>query len=110
EGFAQKTKRCGARARHLKKGNRHLLQGRRSMYRFIAANREVYSVEKMCDVLSLSSSCFYRCLVTPESPGEQRVKILVEKIQKIHKERDCIYGSPRITAELHKVGDPVSRS
>jgi len=64
----------------------------------------------MCDVLSVSASCFYRWLVSPESPGEQRVKILVEKIQKIHKESDCIYGSPRITAELHKAGDPVSRS
>lgn len=64
----------------------------------------------MCYVLNVSAGCFYRWLVFPESPGEQRVKILVEKIQKIHKGSSYIYGSPRITAELHKAGDPVSRS
>lgn len=64
----------------------------------------------MCRVLNVSVSCFYRWLVSPESPGEQRIKLLVEKIQKVHKASSYIYGSPRITAELHKTGDLVSRS
>ncbi|WP_082632170.1 IS3 family transposase [Algoriphagus resistens] len=55
-------------------------------------------------------SCFYRWLVSPESRGEQRIKLLVEKIQKVHKASRYLYGSPRITAELHKTGDLVSRS
>lgn len=64
----------------------------------------------MCQVLTVSASCFYRWLVSPESPGEQRSKILVEKIQKVHKASGYVYGSPRITAELHKEGDLISRS
>nr|WP_240768431.1 IS3 family transposase [Olivibacter sp. XZL3] len=73
-------------------------------------NREVYSVEKMCEVLDVSSSCFYRWLVSPESPREQRSKSLVDKISQAHRDSKYIYGSPRITAELHKKGEKVSRS
>lgn len=36
--------------------------------------------------------------------------MLIDKIQKVHKDSGYIYGSPRITAELHKEGDVVSRS
>ena len=64
----------------------------------------------MCEVLNVSSSCFYRWLVSPESPREQRSKALVDKIQKAHQDSKYIYGSPRITAELHKKGEKVSRS
>ncbi|QNL48480.1 transposase [Olivibacter sp. SDN3] len=56
----------------------------------------------MCEVLNVSSSCFYRWLVWPESPREQRSKALVDKIQQVHSDSKYIYGSPRITAELHK--------
>jgi len=34
----------------------------------------------------------------------------VDKIQKAHSDSKYIYGSPRITAELHKKGEKVSRS
>src|SRR5690606_20765795 len=53
------------------------------------------------------SSCW---LVSPESPREQRSKALVDKIQEAHRDSKYIYGSPRITAELHKKGEKVSRS
>ena len=64
----------------------------------------------MCEVLNVSSSCFYRWLACPESPGEQRSKALVDQIQQVHSDSKYIYGSPRITAELHKKGEMVSRS
>lgn len=64
----------------------------------------------MCEVLGVSSSCFYRWLVSPESPREQRSKALVDKINQAHRDSKYIYGSPRITAELHKKGEKVSRS
>lgn len=64
----------------------------------------------MCKVLNVSSSCFYRWLVFPESPREQRSKALVDKIQKAHRDSKYIYGSPRITTELHRQGEKVSRS
>lgn len=61
-------------------------------------------------MLNVSSSCFYRWLVSPESPSEQRRKALVDKIHQTHRDSKCIYGSPRITAELHKRGEKISRS
>lgn len=64
----------------------------------------------MCEVLNVSSGCFYRWLVSPGSPREQRSKALVDKIQKAHRDSKYIYGSPRITTELHKQGEKVSRS
>lgn len=64
----------------------------------------------MCEVLNVSSSCFYRWLVSPESPREQRSKALIDKIRQAHRDSKYIYGSPRITAELRKKGENVSRS
>lgn len=61
-------------------------------------------------MLNVSSSCFYRWLVSPESPREKRRKALVDKIHQTHRDSKCIYGSPRITAELHKRGEKISRS
>lgn len=64
----------------------------------------------MCVVLNVNSSCFYRWLVCPGSPREQRTKTLVDKIQKVHRDSGHLYGSPRIAAELNKKGGRVSRS
>lgn len=64
----------------------------------------------MCSVLNVSCSCFYRWLVSPQSSIEQRSKILVGKIEKVHADSGGIYGSPRITAELNRNGEIVSRS
>ena len=61
-------------------------------------------------MLNVSSSCFYRWLVSPVSSREQRSKVLVDKIREAHRDSKYIYGSPRITAELHKKGENVSRS
>lgn len=48
----------------------------------------------MCQVLNVSSSYFYRWLVSPEPPGEQRSKTHIDKIEKIHGDSGYIYGSP----------------
>lgn len=44
------------------------------------------------------------------SPRERRSRALVDRIQMVHRDSRYIYGSPRITAELHKKGEKVSRS
>lgn len=63
----------------------------------------------MCRVLGVSSSCFYRWMVRPASTRSQRGRLLLEKIREIHKSSGHVYGSPRVTAELHKTGESVSR-
>ena len=63
----------------------------------------------MCKVLNVSSSCFYRWLVRPASTRSQRGRLLLEKIREVHKSSGHIYGSPRVTVELHKAGERVSR-
>ncbi len=59
-------------------------------------------------MLNVSSSCFYRWLARPAGTRPQR-RLLLEKIRKIHESSGNVYGSPRITAELHKAGEFVSR-
>ena len=61
-------------------------------------------------MLNVSSSCFYRWLVSPESLREQRSKTLVAKIREAHRDSKYIYGRSRLTAELCKKGENVSRS
>jgi putative transposase len=63
----------------------------------------------MCRVLNVSSSCFYRWLARPAGTRSKRGRLLVEKIREIHKSSGYVYGSPRVTAELHKKGESVSR-
>ena len=60
--------------------------------------------------MNVSSSCFYRWQVSPESPRELQSKSLVDKINQAHMDSKYIYCSPRISAELHKKGEKVSRS
>ncbi|WP_086946914.1 IS3 family transposase [Sphingobacterium sp. JB170] len=64
----------------------------------------------MRTVLNVSSDCFYRWLVRPESARSHRSRVLLEKIREVHKSSGYIYGSPRITVELHKTGESISRS
>src|SRR5690606_17098053 len=69
-------------------------QGRPSIFRFIKENREVYSVEKMCNVLNVRGSCFYRRLVSPSLLGAQCSKAVVDKIHEAGGDSKYIYGSP----------------
>ncbi|WP_416221584.1 IS3 family transposase [Rhodohalobacter sp.] len=81
------------------------------MYDFIESHRHLFPVEKMCKVLKVSRNAYYywrrrSSATTPES----RKQILKRKIKTVFDENRQIYGSYKITKELHKMGVPISRS
>ena len=67
-------------------------------------NVEEHAVEKMCKVLEVSRSSYYKRRNKEKGKRFKENKILLEKIREVliaSKER---YGSPRITAELKRQG------
>jgi len=58
----------------------------------------------MCQVLEVSRSAYYAFRQRPKSQRGQENERLLEQIQDIYRESRCLYGSPRITAELKDRG------
>jgi len=74
-------------------------------YAFIQAHRFIYRVEKMCKVLIVSRSGYYRWLKTPESKRAKENRRLIEMIKEIHSDtKTANYGSPRMTIEIQNRG------
>jgi len=79
-------------------------------YRFIKSNRSSFPVKKMCHVLAVSKSGYYRWIKNPESPWKKENRKLLEAIKLSFKKSRNTYGSPRITSALHDIGIRVSRT
>jgi putative transposase len=62
----------------------------------------VFPVEKMCELLGVSTSGYYDWLKREPSEQEKRRKQLAEEIKKAHEKSRGMYGSPKITKKLHK--------
>jgi putative transposase len=69
-----------------------------------------YGADKMCSVLKVSSSGFYKWLTKKSSPREEKSKKLIQLIQDEFEKSDQIYGSPRIAKKLKEKNHNVSRS
>ena len=78
-------------------------------YAFIHTHRSRYGVGKMCRILQVSRSGYYDWIDRPESKRAQENRVLVTQIKKSHELSQKIYGSPRITDDLHDWGYPISR-
>lgn len=81
-------------------------------YVFIHEHQDVFSIVKMCSVLRVSKSGFYKWLHRlnrPETEREAYRKELAQKIQKSYHESDGTYGSPRIHQDLLDWGYRVSK-
>jgi transposase InsO family protein len=80
-------------------------------YEFIAAHREQWPVQVLCEVLAVSRSGYYAWQGRPESAGAQRRRAVVEEIRDVHGERHKKnYGSPRMVRELRVRGYQVSEN
>lgn len=72
-------------------------------------NRTRFPIEKMCKVLRVSKSGYYKWLKSGPSKRASENRALVERIRKIYDKSKQTYGSPRITSELHAQAIRVSR-
>lgn len=78
-------------------------------FKFISDNRNEFPVETMCRVMKVSSSGYYKWLKMIPSARAKRNDFLTQEIRRIFKASKQTYGSPRIKAELNKLGIKVSQ-
>ena len=81
-----------------------------SRFQFVDDHRGAFGVKRLCRILKVSRSGFYRHLAGAEArAGRARVDAeLAERITGIHQESDGTYGAPRVTAELRDGGERVN--
>ncbi|WP_252503148.1 IS3 family transposase [Sporosarcina sp. Marseille-Q4943] len=65
-------------------------------------HREEYSVTKMCQVLQVSRTGYYKWREKEKSPSQEKKEEAQVLISKIFYEKRQVYGSPRIKKELEK--------
>ena len=79
------------------------------IFDFIKNHEIIFPIEKMCKVLKVSQSGYYRWKSNFISNKVQKVNSIKEKITAIYFESKQRYGSPRITIELNALGCKISR-
>jgi putative transposase len=78
----------------------------------IEAQKATYTVSRMCALLEVSRSGFYKWRKSRNggpSPSRQRRAELDAKVADFHQASDGVYGAPRILADLRCAGERVSR-
>ena len=69
-------------------------------YQFVQQNRSSFPVMKMCQVLKVSQSGYYRWRTNPLSVRKVRNERLRRRIRELYAEHNGMAGSPMITADL----------
>lgn len=78
-------------------------------FRFIAENASEYPVKRMCLVLEVDESSYYKWRKRLPSRHQLQDEALTEQIQEIYEDNFQVYGSPRIHVELRESGLRCSR-
>ncbi|MEU0478758.1 IS3 family transposase [Streptosporangium sp. NPDC006013] len=81
-----------------------------SRFEFVADHRGAFGVKRLCRVLRVSRSGFYRWIKAAPARAARAAAdaALAQEIKQIHEEFDGTYGSPRVTAELREKGHQVN--
>jgi transposase InsO family protein len=81
-----------------------------SRFQFVDDHHRAYGVKRLCTLLAVSRSGFYRWRAGTDARAERaRADAeLAGRITKIHAESDGTYGVPRVTAELRDAGVTVN--
>jgi transposase InsO family protein len=81
-----------------------------SRFQFVDDHRGAFGVKRLCRILAVSRSGFYRWLAGADArAGRAQADVeLAEHINRIHQESDGTYGVPRVTAELKEAGRRVN--
>jgi putative transposase len=78
----------------------------------IEAEKATYTVSRMCGLLEVSRSGFYKWRRSRDAKGSsarQRRAELDVQVAEFHRASDGVYGAPRILADLRAAGARVSR-
>jgi len=78
-------------------------------YEFIKNHESLFPIEKMCIVLKVSSSSYYKWKTRPLSNRERRKREIKKQITSVYFASKQRYGSPRIAVELDSSGFKTSR-
>lgn len=78
---------------------------------FISDHRADFGVKRLCRVLGVSRSGYYRHQATEEDRVERQAReaAAVAEIRAIHAEHRGAYGAPRVHAELRARGQKINR-
>jgi putative transposase len=69
-------------------------------YEAVHACHSQFAVKKMCQILSISESGYYKWLKQPESPRAQKNIEITVRIKELYAEHGGMAGAPMITADL----------
>jgi len=78
-------------------------------YRFIKKYEYLFPIEKMCNVLKVDFSGYFKWKNRGTSSKILEKNMFKEKIRRLYFKFEQRYGSPRITTELHALGYQISR-
>src|SRR5258708_15933165 len=81
----------------------------RSTYEFIKSNRDEYSVQALCRVLSVAPSGYYEWLTHPVSNRAREDARLLRLIRASFTASQGIYGAPRVFLDLREAGETCSK-
>jgi putative transposase len=73
-------------------------------YQFIAQHRQEYAITTLCRVLEVSVSGYYAWCKREPSPHARSDAQLAAQVKTAFQANRCVYGSPRVHAELHAQG------
>ena len=72
-----------------------------SRCRFVHDQRDTYRVKRLCRMVEVSRSGYYRWAGAVPSARAVADGELVEEIRRIHLESRCTYGAPRVHGQAH---------
>ncbi|MFD3537843.1 IS3 family transposase [Streptomyces sp. NPDC058664] len=77
-----------------------------SRFQFVDDHRDAFEVKRLCEVLGLNRSSYYKWLAGRETRAARQRddQRLAAQIRQVHAESGGAYGSPRVTAELREKG------
>jgi putative transposase len=80
-----------------------------TIYQFIKANKDQFSVQMMCRVLGVAPSGYYAWLLQPLSDRAREDVRLLRLIRASFTASQGIYGAPRVFLDLREAGETCSK-
>lgn len=80
-----------------------------SRFRFVSEHHHAYGIKRLCQVLGVSRSGFYAWRDREPSAHAVRDAELAAVVSEVHSRSRRTYGSPRVHAELHRLGHATAR-